>query len=144
MIEVYKLLTGRYSTIERLLKLTETVRSRRGHHLKLEKRFRLQIRKHSFPIRVVNPWNLLPKHVVLAPTLNTFKNRLNRYWGHFQYNVEKPPYMHRVKIDPVRSSRDVQQSGSSVSMSLPYWMSAPAWQLLVRTSDIFRKDWSIF
>ena len=34
------------------------------------------------------------KHVVLAPTLNTFKNRLDRYWGHFQYNLEKPPHTH--------------------------------------------------
>ena len=67
----------------------------RGHHLELDKqRFRLQIRKHSFPIRVVHPYNSLPKHVVLASILKTLKNRLARYWGHFQYNLEKPPLMH--------------------------------------------------
>ena len=65
MIEVYKLLMGKYSTNEGLLK-TNRNSSTRGHHLKLEKqRFRLQIRRHSFPIRVVNPWNSLPKLVVL-------------------------------------------------------------------------------
>ena len=79
MIEVYILLTGKYSTNEGLLKISRNS-STRGYHLKLEKqRFRLQIRKHSFPIRVVNPSNSLPKHVVLAPTLYTFKNRLDRY-----------------------------------------------------------------
>ena len=79
MIKVYKLLTGKYSTNEGLLKINRNS-STRGHHLKLEKqRFRLQIRRHFFPIRVVNPWNSLPKHVVLAPALNTFKNRLDRY-----------------------------------------------------------------
>ena len=94
MIEVYKLLTGKYSTNEGLLKINRNSRTR-GHHLKLEKqRFRLQIRRHSFPIRVVNPWNSLPKHIVLAPTVNTFKNRMDRYWGRFQYNLEKPPHTH--------------------------------------------------
>ena len=79
MIEVYKLLTRKYSTNEELLKINRNS-STRGHHLKLEKQqFRLQIRRHFSPIRVVNPWNSLLKHVVLAPTLNTFKNRLDRY-----------------------------------------------------------------
>ena len=82
MIEVYKLLTGKYSTYQRLLKINRNSRpsTYKGHHLKLEKkRFRLQTRNHSFPMRVVSPWNSLPKHVVLAPTLNTFNNRLDRY-----------------------------------------------------------------
>ena len=77
MIEIYKLLPGKYSTNKGLLKIIRNNKSR-GHHLKPEKqRFMLQIRKHSFPIRVVNPWNSLPKHVVLVPNLNTFQNRLD-------------------------------------------------------------------
>ena len=50
MIEVYKLLMGKYSTNEGLLKINRNSRpSTRGHHLKLEKqRFRLQIRKQCF------------------------------------------------------------------------------------------------
>ena len=69
MIEVYKLLTVKFSTNDGLLK-NNRHSSTRGHHLKLEKQqFRLQIRRHSFPIRVLNLWNSLPKHVVLAPTL---------------------------------------------------------------------------
>ena len=34
------------------------------------------------------------KHVVLAPTLNTFKNGLYRHWGQFHYDLEKPPHTH--------------------------------------------------
>ena len=96
MIAVYKLLTGKYSTNEGLLKINRNSRpTTRGHHLKLEtQRFRLQIRKHSLPRKVVNQWNLLLKHFVLAPTLKTFKNGLDRYWGHFKYNLEKPPHTH--------------------------------------------------
>ena len=92
-------LTGKYSTNKGLLKINRNS-STRGLHLKLEKqRFRLQIRRHSFPIKVVNPWNSLPKHVVLAPTLNTFKNRLDRYWWCFQYNLGKPPHTHTYTED---------------------------------------------
>jgi len=36
------------------------------------------IRKYNFTYRVVGLWNSLPSHVVNGPTLNTFKNRLDR------------------------------------------------------------------
>ena len=36
------------------------------------------IRKHTFTNRVVQEWNNLPKEVKEAPTLNTFKNRLDK------------------------------------------------------------------
>ena len=37
------------------------------------------IRQHSFAIRSVNAWNCLPEHVVSAPTLNSFKARLDAH-----------------------------------------------------------------
>jgi hypothetical protein len=36
-------------------------------------------RKYAFTLRVSRIWNKLPDTVVNAPTLNTFKNRLDRY-----------------------------------------------------------------
>jgi len=42
-----------------------------------EGRFRLDIRKKFFTIRVVKHWNRLPREVVKAPCLETFKARLN-------------------------------------------------------------------
>ena len=86
MIEVYKILTGKYDpSVSDFLPLhrAAVVNDRtRGHPLKLQKRkFTHDICKYSFGRRVTDTWNKLPEAVVTAPTLITFENRLDAYWS---------------------------------------------------------------
>ena len=54
----------------------------RGHSLKLHKpSVKTSIRQNCFSQRVIANWNSLPQDVVLAPTLNCFKNRLDKHWA---------------------------------------------------------------
>ena len=80
MLETFKYLNGQYNSILHLDTRTHGTTTR-GHQLKLEKgRSRLDVRKHFFTQRVVNLWNALPVNLVSAPTVNTFKNRLDKLW----------------------------------------------------------------
>ena len=83
MIETYKILTGRERIdVDCFFKLSSGGYSLRGHCFKLYKdRSRLAVRRNFFSQRVVGVWNGLSAHVVEAPSVNSFKNRIDKEWG---------------------------------------------------------------
>ena len=100
MIECYKYLHGIYDVQNTQSLLPEEAStSTRGHSHKLKKPFaRRAVRANFFSVRVVNAWNSLPDSVVAAPTLNSFKSRLDKVWSSFMYSQDSdwfssPPRM---------------------------------------------------
>ena len=80
MIEVYKFLHGMYNADHSVFLQIAEYSNTRGHSvsLKLEKKYvRTAMQARVFSNRIVNDWNSLTDHVVTAPNLNTFKNRLD-------------------------------------------------------------------
>ena len=79
---VFKFLKGSYRKEgDRLFRRVCGDRTRRNGFKLKEGRFRLDVRKKSFTLRVVRHWNRLPSDVVDAPSLQTFKARLDQVLG---------------------------------------------------------------
>jgi len=92
MIEVYKILTGKYDPtlpgiLHRNIKSTTS-----GNPLKLcIYRLKYGLCKYNFTVRVISLWNSLPTHVITADSVDSFKYRLHKFWAneeaHFDYKA---------------------------------------------------------
>jgi hypothetical protein len=69
------------------------------------------IRKNSFNIRIANYWNKLPENIMNAPSINSFKNRLDKHWKDeelYNANYKADISGSRVKY---REIEEIQESG---------------------------------
>ena len=84
MIQVYKILNDIDIVEKDKLFTRAQYTANRGHFFKLhKKRSRLNVRANTFSNRFFNTSNDLPDKVVNAPSVNSFKSRLNKHWhGH--------------------------------------------------------------
>jgi len=83
MIEVFKILHKKYDSAvtDGILHRSHNTTTR-GHPLKLSMpSSRLDIRRNSFGVRVVKPWNSLPEEVVLSESVKIFESRLDKFWS---------------------------------------------------------------
>ena len=88
MIMVYQLLHGGIDLDPWDFFTVATGRNTRGHAWRLIKPQAItRIRRNAFSVRVINDWNGLLPAVVLAETLNQFKNRLDSHWTQIAHAI---------------------------------------------------------
>ena len=95
MIEAYTFTHSIYKTEQGPLQ-RETNTTTRGHSHKLKKeRCNTKTRANFFLHCITNRWNNLCDDVVTAPSLNSFKSRLDHQWYAYKYsnNHNFPPMM---------------------------------------------------
>jgi hypothetical protein len=91
MIEVYKYVHQIYELESIPLEFDENPASTSGHSFNLKKqRCNKTATQKFFKHRVIDPWNSLPDDVVTAPSMNSFKNRLDAHWKDRFYDLRKP------------------------------------------------------
>ena len=94
MIEVFKIMNNYYDS-DASINLPQQAGTTRGHDKKLyQRRYEKDIRKFYFTNRIVHNimWNTLPNDVVNAPSINSFKNRLDSFWDRqpVKYKYDEP------------------------------------------------------
>ena len=92
MIETFKIFNGIYDTNVTNWFTNRSVASSyniRGHQYSMFQYYvHYDTRKYFFTNRIIPLWNSLPSEVVLSDTIDTFKNRLDKFWMNqeFKYN----------------------------------------------------------
>jgi len=77
----YKILTGHDPTLPSILhrNINSTTR---GNPLKLCTYCpKYDLCKYNFKVRATSLWNSLPTHVITAVSVDSFKNRLDKFWA---------------------------------------------------------------
>ena len=67
----------------------------------------MNLRANTFSNHVINTWNNLPAYVVNAPSVNAFKNRLNKQWHGrpSKFEGSKPEILSRIAQTTAALSR---------------------------------------
>ena len=88
MIQIFKILND-YVRIDKnqFFKIREGSRTR-GHGNKIFKEHAIRLpRRNNLPQKSANDWNSLPEKVVNSPSVNIFKNKLDKYWLEHHYDI---------------------------------------------------------
>ena len=85
MRELFKHTMGIFRVGAKYIQLNSSIT--RGHIKRLKiQRVHKFVRQNFLNLRATNIWNFLAQEVISAPTLNTFKVRLNKHWANFYFS----------------------------------------------------------
>ena len=88
MITMYNIMQGHVGLDKECLFSEPRTTRTRGHPFKVAKlQSTSRVRANHFSSRIVNYWNALPAEVVCAPSVDTFKKRLDEHWTDFFYEA---------------------------------------------------------
>jgi ribonuclease P/MRP protein subunit RPP40 len=108
VIHAYKYVHGIYNVPGSRLLQKSDLSNTRGNSLKLYKgHSRLGLRSSFFSQRVVAKWNSLPEEVAAAPSMNAFKNRLDKHWRSIPFKFD---YKAKFVTVPAHAHTDVVDS----------------------------------
>ncbi|KAF2353608.1 hypothetical protein FHG87_015638 [Trinorchestia longiramus] len=81
LIETFKYLNGLNNvTLEGLFERGGNVRTRNNGQQLLLRNFKTSQAMNFYPVKIAATWNQLPENKVSAGTVNTFNNRLDKFW----------------------------------------------------------------
>ena len=81
MIEIYKIINHKYDINTTLaLRLNSDYITRGNKHKLQQYHCKYDLRKYFFTNRIIGIWNSLPSHVVDVPSIDAFKNSLDKFW----------------------------------------------------------------
>ena len=82
MITMYNIMHGRTGLHKEDFVDSPRTDRTRGHAFKVaKKRAETRVRRNHLFVRAANDWNSLPDRIACAPSLNQFKNELDRFWA---------------------------------------------------------------
>ncbi len=91
LITVYKLFHGYLNLPVEEFYEPPAAGNLRGNNFKVRQpRFYLSRRKAAFAERSAGPWNRLPPHIAEAPTVSSFKDRLDANWCSIFFDIVWP------------------------------------------------------
>ncbi|KAF2358139.1 hypothetical protein FHG87_011109 [Trinorchestia longiramus] len=93
IIETFKYLNDLNDvTLEGLFERDGNVRTRNNGQKLLLRNFKTSQAVNFFPVKISATWNQLPENIVSAGTVNTFKNRLDKFW------ITNPPPQYYILL----------------------------------------------
>ncbi|KAF2344284.1 hypothetical protein FHG87_024960 [Trinorchestia longiramus] len=95
LIDTYKYLNGlNHVTLEALFQRDNNVRTRNNDQKLIIRNFKTSQAMNFFPVKIAVTWNQLRENMVSAGTVNTFKNRLDKY------GIRNPQYYNVLTLCP--------------------------------------------